>query len=117
MVSASSVALIVFKRTGGRAWLKPWGFTGLTQTQKANRRHSAARFAANREALREAEASHWQHLESTDTLPHWGESHERVRQRKLDARRKDLLWKAATERYYPRLQALQAAIAAEAGGA
>jgi hypothetical protein len=113
MVSATHVALIVFKRTGGRAWLKPWGFTGFNQTQKATRRKQNARFARNRDALRQAEDAHWQHLEATSTLPHWGESHERVRQRKLDSRRKNLLWKAARDRYLPRINALFDAIQQE----
>lgn len=114
MVSASAAALIVFKRTGGRAWLKPWGFTGLTQTQKATRRHQEVRFASNRDALRQAENSHWQQLEASGELPHWGESHEKVRQRKLSSHRKDLLWRAAGERYFPKLRALQADIEQEA---
>jgi hypothetical protein len=32
------VLLIVKKTTGGKAWLPKWGLTGLTRTQKANRR-------------------------------------------------------------------------------
>ena len=113
MVSATSVALIVFKRTGGRAWLKPWGFTGHTQTQKANRRQILVRFAANRDALKQSEQAHWGHLEATGQLPHWGESTERVRQRKLDSRRKASLWKATQQLYLPRIAAIQQAIAAE----
>ena len=114
MVSATNIALIVFKRTGGRAWLKPWGFKGETQTQKANRRKELVRFAANRHALKEAETAHWAHLQATGQLPHWGESIEKVRQRKLDARRKASLWKATQQLYLPRIAAIQQAIAAEA---
>ena len=113
MVSATNLALIVFKRTGGRAWLKPWGFKGETQTQKANRRKELVRFASNRYALKEAELSHWAHLEATSQLPHWGESAEKVRQRKLDATRKASLWKATQHLYLPRIIAIQQAIAAE----
>ena len=113
MVSASSTLLIVFKRTGGRAWLKPWGFKGLTQTQKANRRKQDRRLAANRSALKDLENVHWAALHSAGELPHWGESKETIRQRKLDARRKALLWQAAQQRYFPQLERLQSSIIAE----
>ncbi|KAL4525046.1 hypothetical protein Ndes2526B_g07227 [Nannochloris sp. 'desiccata'] len=38
MVFASRILFIVKKTTGGKAWLPKWGLTGLTRTQKANRR-------------------------------------------------------------------------------
>lgn len=113
MVCASSPLLIVFKRTGGRAWLKPWGFKGHTQTQKSTRRHQQKRLASNADALREAETAHWAHLEATGTLPHWGESVEQVRQRKLSADRKWTLWQAASKRYLPQLQSLHDSILQE----
>ena len=113
MVSVSSTLLIVFKRTGGRAWLKPWGFTGLTQTRKSNRRKQAARFAANREALSQLEAAHWAALEAAGETPHWGEGKEVVRQRKLDASRKWALWQATQQRYFPQLELLHSSIVSE----
>jgi hypothetical protein len=113
MVSASSLLLIVFKRTGGRAWLKPWGFTGHTQTQKATRRKQNRRFVANRDALRQATEAHWESLAASGSLPSWGESRETVRQRKLDARRKWYLWQATQARYFPLLETLHASIERE----
>ena len=32
------ILFIVKKTTGGKAWIPKWGLTGLTRTQKANRR-------------------------------------------------------------------------------
>ena len=103
LISSSTKLLIVFKRTGGRAWLKPWGYTGLTQTQKTRRRRKENRAAANRAVLREAEASHWEHLYATGQLPHWGVSNEQVRQGKLDSKRRWLLWRATAAKYMPDL--------------
>lgn len=37
MVTVSSVLCVVFKRTGGRLWNKPWGLPPLSPTQKRNR--------------------------------------------------------------------------------
>lgn len=45
---------IVKKTTGGKAWLPKWGLTGLTRTQKANRRKARVDEAAVRSALQEA---------------------------------------------------------------
>ncbi|KDD72008.1 hypothetical protein H632_c4010p0 [Helicosporidium sp. ATCC 50920] len=45
MVLPSRVAAFanrVKKTTGGRAWLPKWGLTGLSPTQKANRRKNVA---------------------------------------------------------------------------
>ena len=37
MVTVSSVLCVVFKRTGGKLWNKPWGLPPLSPTQKRNR--------------------------------------------------------------------------------
>lgn len=107
LISCSATLLIVFKRTGGRAWLKPWGFTGLTQPQKARRRRKEKVAAANRAVLDEAEASHWAHINATGQVPHWGLSNEQVRQSKLDTKRRWLLWKATAAKYLPDIAYLQ----------
>jgi hypothetical protein len=104
---ASSALLIVFKRTGGRAWLKPWGFKGLTQTQKANRRKRGKAIANNREVLTLASNAQWSALRAAGELPHWGEGAEVIRQRKLNADRKWRLWRAVSARYMPTLQSIE----------
>jgi hypothetical protein len=114
MVSSSNVLLIVFKRTGGRAWLKPWGFKGLTKTQKRNRRQQRHNLACNADTLRTAKNAHLEQLEVEGRLPHWGESKEQVRQRKLDAHRKWVLWQAVQQKYLAPLQALHESILKEA---
>lgn len=50
------VLLIVKKTTGGRAWLPKWGLTGLSPTQKANRRKNLAQEHNLLDALRQAAA-------------------------------------------------------------
>jgi hypothetical protein len=114
MVSASNALLIVFKRTGGRAWLKPWGFKGLEQTQKRNRRKDRHRLVCNADTLRIAEKAHWDRLDAEGALPHWGESKERVRQRKLRAHRKWELWLGVQEKLFPPLKAMHESILEEA---
>lgn len=114
LISSSAQLLIVFKRTGGRAWLKPWGYTGLTQPQKSRRRRKEKRAAANRAVLYEAEASHWDHLKATGQIPHWGVSNETIRQAKLDTKRRWLLWRATSAKYLPDLVYLQDLIKREA---
>lgn len=113
MVSPSSPLLIVLKRTGGKAWLKPWGYTGLTQTQKANKRQRLRLHAKNRDTLRAAEQRQWNILENAGQLPHWGESAEVARRRKLAADRRWSLWKAVCKQHVPSLEALRSAIATE----
>lgn len=113
MVRCSTPLLIVFKRTGGRQWLKPWGHTGLSKHQKTRQRRRHRRSAENRAVLSFAEQSHWQHLRETDQKPHWGESAEIVRQRKLQSDHRWRLWKATRERYLPSLSVLQQAITQE----
>jgi hypothetical protein len=110
MVRCSTPLLIVFKRTGGRAWLKKWGFKGLSREQKANRRKSEIKLLFNRLALEYADQSHWAYLEETGQKPHWGESKEVVRQRKLDDQRRWELWRATREKYLPDLEQLIASI-------
>ena len=40
MVTVSSVLCVVYKRTGGKLWNKPWGLPPLSKTQKRNRLES-----------------------------------------------------------------------------
>lgn len=117
MVRCSSPLLIVFKRTGGRQWLKPWGHPGLTKHQKARKRRRDRRSAENRAALTVAEQSHWQYLRETGQTPHWGESAEIVRQRKLQADQRWRYWKATRDKYLPSLSSLHQAILQESSRA
>lgn len=48
---------MVKKTSGGRAWLPKWGFGGLTQTQKANKRKQRQDEQAVVEALKQGAAS------------------------------------------------------------
>jgi hypothetical protein len=114
LISSSAYLLIVFKRTGGRQWLKPWGFTGLSQHQKARKRRQKRRADANRAVLSEAETSHWEHITETGQLPHWGVSNEQIRQAKLDTKRRWLLWRATESKYLPGIAYLQQIIDREA---
>lgn len=54
MVFASRILFIVKKTTGGKAWIPKWGLTGLTRTQKANRRKARQDEHQVLDALREA---------------------------------------------------------------
>lgn len=38
MVFGTRALSVVYKKTGGRLWNKPWGLPSPTRTQKANRR-------------------------------------------------------------------------------
>ena len=115
MVCVSNSLFIVFKRTGGRAWLKPWGFTGLTQTQKANHGKQREVETSNRNVLRIAEASHWDLLDSLGAAPPWGESIEKTRLRKLGANQKLKLWNSVASQIIPSILRLQQHIVEEAG--
>lgn len=117
MVCPSNPLLIVFKRTGGKLWLKPWGFTGLTQTRKENRKTARAVEATNRQVLFDANRSHWDHLAAAGALPHWGESAEKTRLRKLAANRKWALWKAVSGAHLPHLVNLHNNIVSESSRA
>lgn len=62
MVFVSKIAEVVFKRTGGRLWNKPWGLPKVTQTRKANRRRANNLIRQNQDVLKEAAAKDPQKL-------------------------------------------------------
>ncbi|KAI3433620.1 hypothetical protein D9Q98_003429 [Chlorella vulgaris] len=53
----TAVLETVKKTTGGRAWQKPWGFSGFTPTQKRNRAKQLQQEHDVMEALRQAAAA------------------------------------------------------------
>ncbi|PRW58524.1 MRPL31-mitochondrial ribosomal large subunit [Chlorella sorokiniana] len=53
---ACQVLETVKKSTGGRAWQKPWGFSGFTKTQTRNRQKQIKQEQDVMAALRQAEA-------------------------------------------------------------